>query len=163
AVTCGCVAHAARTGTAHTAESLGARCRRLVRVSVCRETHAYARRTQCRSAGHAGVRIEPVCDSAIESRGIASGRLHERHTESAQRPKQELEDFSNWTSTVKAGQGDDMYRINGAGEMLAYSAADFEDFLEPRPDMPSNMESDLKSVVTLLARNRWPFRLHATY
>jgi len=80
-----------------------------------------------------------------------------------QRPKQELEDFSNWTSTVKAGQGDDMYRINGAGEMLAYSAADFEDFLEPRPDMPSNMESDLKSVVTLLARNRWPFRLHATY
>ena len=66
-----------------------------------------------------------------------------------QRPKQELEDFSNWTSTVKAGQGDDMYRINGAGEMLAYSAADFEDFLEPRPDMPSNMEGDLKSVVAV--------------
>jgi len=80
-----------------------------------------------------------------------------------QRPKQELEDFSNWAKTVKPGQGDDLYRINGAGEMLVYSAADFEDFLEPRPDMPANMEADLTAVVRLLAANRWPFRLHATY
>jgi len=80
-----------------------------------------------------------------------------------QRPKQELEDFSNWTKTVKPGQGDDRYRINGAGEMLVYSAADFEDFLEPRPDMPASMEADLTAVVRLLAANRWPFRLHATY
>src|SRR5712691_11630658 len=80
-----------------------------------------------------------------------------------QRPKQELEDFANWTKTVKPGQGDDLYRINGAGEMLVYSAADFEDFLEPRPDMPKNMETHLASVVKLLAQNRWPFRLHATY
>src|SRR6266853_1406104 len=53
-----------------------------------------------------------------------------------QRPREELADFSNWVKTVKPGQGDDLYRINGAGEMLVYSAADFEDFLEPRPDMP---------------------------
>lgn len=80
-----------------------------------------------------------------------------------QRPKLELDDFSNWAKTVKPGQGDDMYRINGAGEMLVYSAADFEDFLEPRPEMPANMEADLTAVVRLLAQNRWPFRLHATY
>src|SRR5467141_1538661 len=80
-----------------------------------------------------------------------------------QRPKQELEDFSNWAKTVKPGQGDDLYRINGAGEMLVYSAADFEDFLEPRPDMPASMEADLTAVGRLLAQNRWPFRLHATY
>src|SRR6266576_657633 len=80
-----------------------------------------------------------------------------------QRPKEELADFSNWVKTVKPGQGDDLYRINGAGEMLVYSAADFEDFLEPRPDMPANMEADLTAVVRLLAQNRWPFRLHATY
>src|SRR5439155_1062637 len=49
-----------------------------------------------------------------------------------QRPKEELADFSNWVKTVEPGQGDDLYRINGAGEMLVYSAADFEDFLEPR-------------------------------
>jgi predicted amidohydrolase YtcJ len=47
--------------------------------------------------------------------------------------------------------------------MLVYSAADFEDILEPRPDMPDRMESDLTSVVRLLAEHRWPFRLHATY
>jgi predicted amidohydrolase YtcJ len=47
--------------------------------------------------------------------------------------------------------------------MLVFSAADFEDFLEPRPDMPGPMEQELKPVVSLLAKNRWPFRLHATY
>ena len=80
-----------------------------------------------------------------------------------QKPKGELADFTRWTGVVKPGQGDDYYRHNGAGEMLVFSAADFEDFLEPRPDLPASMEQDLKPVVTLLAQNRWPFRLHATY
>ncbi|MBO9729833.1 MAG: amidohydrolase [Chitinophaga sp.] len=80
-----------------------------------------------------------------------------------QRPKQELEDFKNWTGTVKLHQGDNMYRHNGAGEMLVFSAADFEDFLQPRPDLPGHMEEDLEKVVRHLVENRWPFRLHATY
>ena len=61
------------------------------------------------------------------------------------------------------GKGDDFYRMNGAGEMLAFSAADFEDFLEPRPELPPIMEQELSQVVRLLVENRWPFRLHATY
>ncbi len=80
-----------------------------------------------------------------------------------QRNGHELEDFASWTKSVKPGQGDDMFRINGAGEMLVYSAADFEDFLEPRPELPARMEPDLTAVVRLLAEQRWPFRLHATY
>lgn len=80
-----------------------------------------------------------------------------------QKPKHEFEDFSEWIDTVKLYQGDDMYRHNGAGEMLVFSAADFEDFLQPRPDLPENMEADLEKVVRLLVENRWPFRLHATY
>jgi predicted amidohydrolase YtcJ len=80
-----------------------------------------------------------------------------------QRPNQELDDFGSWTKSVKAGDGDEMYRINGAGEMLVYSAADFEDFLEPRPEMPERMDRELTAVVRLLAAHRWPFRLHATY
>lgn len=80
-----------------------------------------------------------------------------------QHPKQELEDFDNWTKTVKLYQGDDMYRHNGAGEMLVFSAADFEDFVQPRPDLPEVMEEELERVVRLLVENRWPFRLHATY
>ncbi|WP_421446776.1 amidohydrolase family protein, partial [Agrobacterium tumefaciens] len=52
---------------------------------------------------------------------------------------------------------------NGAGEMLVFSAADFEDFLEPRPDLAPDMEAELERVVRHLVENRWPFRLHATY
>ena len=80
-----------------------------------------------------------------------------------QHPNGELADFKNWTKIVKPGQGDDFYRANGAGEMLAFSAADFEDFLQPRPDMAPVMESELKAVIRHLVENRWPFRLHATY
>jgi predicted amidohydrolase YtcJ len=53
--------------------------------------------------------------------------------------------------------------MNGAGEMLTFSAADFEDFLEPRPNLAASLEDELSRVVRLLAENRWPFRLHATY
>ena len=80
-----------------------------------------------------------------------------------QRPREEYEDFARWVTMTKPGDGDDYYRMNGAGEMLAFSAADFEDFLEPRPDLAPTMEDDLKKVVRLLVENRWPFRLHATY
>ncbi|MGA7317764.1 MAG: amidohydrolase [Silvibacterium sp.] len=80
-----------------------------------------------------------------------------------QRPKHELEDFKNWTSSTKLYQGDHTLRLNGAGEMLVFSAADFEDFLEPRPDLDGVMEAELEQVVRLLAEKRWPFRIHATY
>jgi len=80
-----------------------------------------------------------------------------------QRPKHELEDFRNWTGSAKLYQGDRTLRLNGAGEMLVFSAADFEDFLEPRPDLGGVLEKELEEVVRLLAAQRWPFRLHATY
>ncbi len=64
---------------------------------------------------------------------------------------------------VAPGQGDDFYRHNGAGEMLVFSAADFEDFLQPRPDLAPGMEDELEKVVRHLVGKRWPFRLHATY
>ena len=76
---------------------------------------------------------------------------------------QELEDFQRWTGMVTPGQGSDYYRHNGAGEMLVFSAADFEDFLEPRPDLDPGMEGELERVVRHLVSQRWPFRLHATY
>ncbi|WP_437313434.1 amidohydrolase [Sorangium sp. So ce385] len=80
-----------------------------------------------------------------------------------QKPGAELEDFVRWSKAVRPGEGDDLYRCNGAGEMLVFSAADFEDFLEPRPDLPQTLEAELERVVRFLAENRWPFRLHATY
>ncbi|PYB77390.1 amidohydrolase [Rhizobium wuzhouense] len=80
-----------------------------------------------------------------------------------QKPKEEKEDFLRWTSSVTYKQGTDYFRHNGAGEMLVFSAADFEDFRQPRPDMPPEMEGDLEEVVRVLAQNRWPWRMHATY
>jgi predicted amidohydrolase YtcJ len=80
-----------------------------------------------------------------------------------QKPKQELADFAGWASQVAPGQGDDSYRMNGAGEMLVYSAADYEDFRVERPEMAPSMEAELEPVIRLLAQHRWPWRLHATY
>ena len=80
-----------------------------------------------------------------------------------QKPGQELDDFRRWTATTTVYQGDSTYRLNGGGEMLVFSAADYEDFLEPRPNLGGDMEAELEKVVRLLAEHRWPFRLHATY
>lgn len=80
-----------------------------------------------------------------------------------QKPGGELADFTRWAAMTKPGAGDDLLRVNGAGEMLTFSAADFEDFLEPRPDLPAALEGDLTPVVRHLVKSRWPFRLHATY
>jgi predicted amidohydrolase YtcJ len=80
-----------------------------------------------------------------------------------QKPKQELQDFQRWTQMTNPAAGNEFYSMNGAGEMLVYSAADFEDFLEPRPDVPPVMEEELKAVIRHLVAERWPFRLHATY
>lgn len=80
-----------------------------------------------------------------------------------QKKGEELDDFARWTNMVKPGQGDDLYRVNGAGEMLVFSAADFEDFREARPDLDASMEGELEPVVRLLAERNFPWRLHATY
>jgi len=86
----------------------------------------------------------------------------------AQRAGKELEDFQRWLGMTYPNKNDHMFYANGfsaegGGENLVASAADFENFLEPRPDLPQAMEDDLEPVVSLLVKNRWPFRLHATY
>ncbi|VVD77927.1 amidohydrolase [Pandoraea cepalis] len=98
---------------------------------------------------------------ALHREGLLTVRL--AYNLFTQKPKAELADFSQWVKQVSPGQGDDLYRHNGAGEMLVYTAADFEDFRVERPEMPPSMEGDLEPVVRLLAENRWPWRLHATY
>ena len=81
----------------------------------------------------------------------------------AQNGGQELDDYERWLTITEPGAGDAMLRMNGAGENLTWSAADFENFLEPRPDLVPTMESELEPIVELLATNKWPFRIHATY
>ncbi|ADB15677.1 Amidohydrolase 3 [Pirellula staleyi DSM 6068] len=81
----------------------------------------------------------------------------------AQKPGSELADYTRWLDITKPGSGDALLKVNGAGENLVWSAADFENFLQPRPDLRPTMESELEGVVRKLAENQWPWRIHATY
>ena len=96
----------------------------------------------------------------------------------AQKAENELADYTRWISSVEIGAGCDIpndgikkfgkmpqmeYHVQGGGENLVMSAGDFENFDEPRPELSPAMEGQLKSVLSLLIKNRWPFRIHATY
>ena len=86
----------------------------------------------------------------------------------AQKPGKELEDYQRWLTLTKPKKNEHLLYANGfssegGGENLVWSAADFENFLEPRPDLPQQIEGELEPVLRLLVRNRWPFRIHATY
>ncbi|WP_417618623.1 amidohydrolase [Oceanisphaera sp.] len=81
----------------------------------------------------------------------------------AQKPGEELADYERWVKMTKPGAGSPLLKMNGGGENLTWSAADFENFLEPRHDLAPAMERELEPIVELLATNKWPFRIHATY
>ncbi len=81
----------------------------------------------------------------------------------AQKPGEELRDFTRWIGMTNPGDGSAFLRVNGAGENLAWSAADFENFLQPRPDLKPTMESEVEAIVLKLAEAKWPWRIHATY
>ena len=86
----------------------------------------------------------------------------------AQTPGQEYSDFHKWVQMVSPNTNtdplrEDGYVIEGGGEYLVWDAADFENFMSPRPELNPDMGRNLEKVVTLLVKNRWPFRLHATY
>jgi predicted amidohydrolase YtcJ len=86
----------------------------------------------------------------------------------AQQKGKEFTDYEKWIALTHPNQNDHIlmangYTVEGAGENLTATAADFENFLEPRIVLSPDMETDLEPVVRLLVKNRWPFRLHATY
>lgn len=86
----------------------------------------------------------------------------------AQQKGKELQDYEKWVATTQINKNDNLIVANGyveegAGENITASAADFENFLEPRIVLSDEMETDLEPIIRLLAKNKWPFRLHATY
>jgi len=86
----------------------------------------------------------------------------------AQQKGKEFSDYEKWIALTHPNKNDHIlmangYTVEGAGENLTATAADFENFLEPRIVLSPDMETDLEPVVRLLVKNRWPFRLHATY
>ncbi|WP_224751094.1 amidohydrolase [Mucilaginibacter pankratovii] len=86
----------------------------------------------------------------------------------AQKKGREFQDYEKWITQTYPNKNDHIlmangYAMEGAGENLIASGADFENFLEPRIVLSDSMETDLEPVIRLLVKNRWPFRLHATY
>lgn len=86
----------------------------------------------------------------------------------AQKPGKELDDYQKWIGMVdiEAHEHEDQpteYYVQGGGENLVASGGDFENFTKPRPELPALMEKELQAVIGTLVKNRWPFRLHATY
>ncbi|MBV7531810.1 amidohydrolase [Chitinophaga sp. sic0106] len=84
----------------------------------------------------------------------------------AQKKGAELNDYTKWIGMVNLEAYDHNsvdYHVEGGGENLVADGADFENFLFPRPELPATMEPNLKAVISLLVKNKWPFRLHATY
>jgi predicted amidohydrolase YtcJ len=80
----------------------------------------------------------------------------------------ELESYQKWTKMISPSSMEQIsdslpYQLVGGGENLTAAAADFEDFMEPRPDLPANMEAELKPILKLLFEHQWIFRIHATY
>ena len=87
----------------------------------------------------------------------------------AQKKGTELADYSRWVGMEDVGhihansKSEADYRVAGGGENLLAEAADFENFLLPRPELPPTMPDNLVPIIELLAKNKWPFRFHATY
>lgn len=109
-------------------------------------------------------------DYAVASELARQGKLNVRTSYYlfAQKKGTELQDYEKWVSATYPKKNDHMlmangYSMEGAGENIVASAADFENFLEPRIVLSDSMETDLEPIIRLLVKNRWPFRLHATY
>lgn len=92
----------------------------------------------------------------------------------AQVAGKEAEDFRRWTTEYQVGKNLDQhlehgFELEGAGEFLAHSAGDWENFMARRPDLDErkaggmNWDTDLYEVVSILVKKDWPLRQHATY
>ncbi len=81
----------------------------------------------------------------------------------AQRPGKELDDYKAWVTQVKPGQGDDYFRMMGAGEYMVWAAHDPANFAKDVVTPPQTAEEQLAEGIKLVASHGWPFRLHANY
>jgi predicted amidohydrolase YtcJ len=92
----------------------------------------------------------------------------------AQAAGKEAADFLEWAREYRPGKNEAAslehgFELEGAGEFLAHSIGDWENFMADRPDLGARKaagqdpEGDLHEVATILVKNEWPLRQHATY
>ena len=80
----------------------------------------------------------------------------------------EVESFAKWTRQEQLDVNLAAARLHGivlqgAGEILAWDAADYENFMYDRPELNEQTLEELAEVTRVIARGRWPIRIHATY
>jgi predicted amidohydrolase YtcJ len=85
------------------------------------------------------------------------------YTLMAQHPGREIEDYKGWLSQAKLYQGDDYFRLCGAGEYTVWAAGDVTNFAKDPLPQPPIMEQKLTEVLTFVVSNGWPFRMHASF
>ena len=94
---------------------------------------------------------------------IAGSRCASATSFSPRRPARSSR-ITRWSKLVSIGQGDDYYRMVGAGEYLLYAAGDPANFAKDWVKPPAGvMEPQFAAVVKHLAALGWPFRQHATF
>ncbi len=82
----------------------------------------------------------------------------------AQAGGKELENYQTWSKMVSIGQGDDYYRMIGAGEYIVWALGDVSNFAkDSQPIVPAVLETQLTAVGKYLAGMNWPFRMHASF
>ncbi len=81
----------------------------------------------------------------------------------AQNPGKELDNYTNWAKLVKVGQGNDYYRMIGAGEYILFAAGDVANFAKDYPVPGPVMETNLEAVVKFITSQGWPFRQHTSF
>ncbi|MDB5804083.1 MAG: amidohydrolase [Betaproteobacteria bacterium] len=81
----------------------------------------------------------------------------------AQAGGRELENYQAWSKMVKQGEGDDYFRMLGAGEYIVWALGDVTSFGKDPQVIPPVMESQLTAVGKYLAGERWPFRMHTSF
>jgi predicted amidohydrolase YtcJ len=99
--------------------------------------------------------------SELAARGESTVRI--AYSLFTNNPGGELEDYRRWETMTAFGDGDDRLKVNGVGEVIVYSAYDFENFVAPRPEISEAGLADLREVLGWLVEHRWPFRVHTTY
>lgn len=116
--------------------------------------------------GHAYPKDYAIADSLAKQNRIPMRVSMYLFTQTAGK---ELQDYEKWTEEVKrdfnyATELLHGYEYEGAGENLVYAAADYENFMAARPPLnEEKLRNDLTAVTTLIVRNGWPIRIHATY
>lgn len=81
----------------------------------------------------------------------------------AQAGGKELENYQAWSKMVKQGEGDDYFRMLGAGEYIVWALGDVTNFAKNPQVIAPVMESQLTAVGKYLASERWPFRMHTSF